>query len=170
MLRTLLISFFLTLSSVLIVINFPVSIVEGDGTSPYLSKIYQLKLDNPKGIKKGSPEWIELEILWANNHAWFKRQDNKISSENPFITLSTKYSFILLFIWAFAFYFLFPISYFLFRNRINYSALSVLSFPLVFTALNLLSWAALLLISIGVLSVFTLLCIQFKRKNNLTIT
>ena len=159
MVRTLLISFVLSLSSVLIVINLPVNILEGDGSSPYLSEIYQLKLENPKGIKKGSPEWIELEILWANNHAWFKRQENKENSGNPFITSSTKYSLILLLIWTLSFYFLF-------RNRLNYSVLTVLIFPVIFTKLNLLSWVALLLISIGVISVFTLLCIQFKRRSN----
>ena len=126
MIRALLISFVLSLSSVLIAVNLPVSIMGGDGTSPYLSKIYQLKLDNPKGIKEGSPEWIELEILWANNHAWFEREINKGTSENPFVTQSTKYSLILLLIWTLSFYFLF-------RNRLNYSALYVLAFPVIFT-------------------------------------
>lgn len=156
MLRALLVSFLISLLSLILVFFFPIDVtIQGkSGLSPYFLKIIELQEKTALGLPADAPEWNQLEILKHKDRMWI---DGKNIRKSPLghlieymIVKSSKLSLMLFTVWFVSFYCFF-------RKAVSAKNLLVLTFPAVFLLLNKLILIPFAFIAIGVITAFSLL-------------
>ena len=159
MLRTLYVSFLISLLSLILIFVFPMIITIHEssyGPSPYYSDILKLREKMQGGLRPSAPEWSQLEILKHKNRMWFDQQERNntqtVSAEvlNYFKVKSAKLSLMLFTIWLVSFYYFF-------RKNVSTKHLLVLGLPVVFLLLDMLALMPFIFIVGGVISAFSLL-------------
>lgn len=160
MLRALLVSFLISLLSLILVFFFPIDVtIQGKSSlSPYFLKIIELQEKTALGLPADAPEWNQLEILKHKDRMWI---DGKNIRKSPvghlieyMIVKSSKLSLMLFSIWLVSFYYFF-------RKAVSAKHLLVLTFPAAFLLLNKLMLIPFAFIAVGVITAFSLM----KWKN-----
>jgi len=169
MLRTLYISFLISLISLILVFSFPIKVTtQGDsfGPSPYFKDILKLQEKTTAGLHPSAPEWSQLEILRHKNNIWFENQgeSNKMNSAYIFDYIKVKssnLSLMLFIIWLVSFYYFF-------REKVDVKNLLVLVFPVIFLLLEVIMLIPFVFIVAAVISVFALMKWKTRTTKKLT--
>lgn len=162
MLRILSFSLVMSLASLMIVLVAPITLTEDGprvGSSPYRKQLDALHLKAEKGMHPSAPEWKQIEELSQRNNAWFDEVQSRNLPSGSLSALavwkmkSSKLAPGLMLFWGVCFYFFI-------RKKSHISTISVLVFPVMLTAFQLLSLLSLLLISLAVCGVYFYLSVK----------